>query len=103
MTPVEVTEQRRVDLAPEFGGLVGDGVGRHRLAVDELQRIRTDVEAHVIAAQLGPPFHQALQPDMGERADDVGEHLDLGHGDIVVHADHPDQGPWPRDRARAPG
>ena len=88
---VEPSEQGGGNLAAQVGHLVGDGIGVHRGAVDDLQRPGSHSEHDVVTSELLAALCPALQADMGEGAHDVGEDFDLGGG--ALHGCGP---PWPR-------
>ena len=67
------------DLLADLVDLLPDELGLERSVVDELERPCLHDQAHVVATELGAPLDEPAQPDVGERATHIGEHLDDGH------------------------
>jgi hypothetical protein len=49
------------------------------LVVDDLEWPGPNPQGHVGTVELGAQVNETSQTDVGERAGDVGEHLDHGH------------------------
>lgn len=80
---IEPAEQIWRDLGAERVDLLGDARSLQRLPVDELERPRPDPEDEVIPALVAPAPDEVPETDVGERAADVREDLDLRHASMV--------------------
>jgi hypothetical protein len=77
---IEAREQVRGDLKAEGIDLLADHGRVERRVVHQLQRPGSDAQTNIGPTQDGATIDEASEPDMGERAADIGEHLDGGHG-----------------------
>ncbi len=57
--------------------------GSSGLAVDDLERPSPDEQLPIGSAELSAQFDEVAEADVGERAGDVGEHLDGAHVPLV--------------------
>jgi hypothetical protein len=63
-------------LLPEFFDVRCSGVDIERRAIDQFERPGPHSNSHVCPTELAPAPNNSSQPYVGERAPDVGIHLD---------------------------
>jgi hypothetical protein len=73
---VETDEELGRNMVAKLVDVIECRVGVHTSAVDPLQRPRPNPDRYILTASVPKLTSHQLEADVGERAPDVGEHLD---------------------------